>query len=107
MYLFVLYTHRKIYPSASSEPYSFSQNEEDNGVGAPEMLCRQSLSLVYSTIDEEIPEGTLQLLSDLLQPGYYPPKDITTHLLRGILLNPQCPQHLCVQAFNLLMRTQR
>ncbi|KAM9356745.1 SUMO-interacting motif-containing protein 1 [Symphorus nematophorus] len=80
---------------------------EDEGCGTPEMLCRQSLSLVYSTIDENYPEGTLQLLSDLLQPGYYPPKDITSHLLRGILLDLQCPYHLCVQAFNLLIRTQR
>lgn len=71
------------------------------------MLCRQSLSLVYSTMDENYPEGTLQLLSDLLQPSYYPPRDITSHLLRGILLDPQCPYHLCVQAFNLLKRTQR
>ncbi|XP_028445807.1 uncharacterized protein simc1 isoform X1 [Perca flavescens] len=80
---------------------------EDEDFGTPEVLCRQSLSLVYSTIDENYPEGTLELLSDLLQPGYYPPRDITSHLLRGILLNPQCPYHLCVQAFNLLMRTQR
>lgn len=80
---------------------------EDEGFGAPEVLCRQSLSLVYSTIDENYTEGTLQLLSDLLQPGYYPPKDIKTHLLHGILLDPQCPYHLCEQAFNLLMRTQR
>ncbi|XP_047440298.1 SUMO-interacting motif-containing protein 1 [Mugil cephalus] len=82
-------------------------DEDDEGFGTPEVLCRQSLSLVYSTIDENYTEGTLQLLSDLLQPGYYPPKDITNHLLRGILLDPQCPHHLCVQAFNLLMRTQR
>ncbi|XP_072251936.1 uncharacterized protein simc1 [Leuresthes tenuis] len=75
--------------------------------GTSEVLCRQSLSLVYSTIEENYPEGTLQLLSDLLQPGYYPPKDITTHLLCGILLDPVCPHHLCLQAFNLLMRTQR
>lgn len=80
---------------------------EDEGFGTPEVLCRQSLSLVYSTIDENYPEGTLQLLSDLLQPGFYPPKDITTHLVHNILLDPQCPHHLCVQAFNLLMRTQR
>ncbi|XP_073343653.1 uncharacterized protein simc1 isoform X2 [Pagrus major] len=82
-------------------------DEENEGFGTPEVLCRQSLSLVYSTIDENYPEGTLQLLSDLLQPGYYPPKDITLHLLHGILLDPQCPHHLCVQAFNLLIRTQR
>lgn len=82
-------------------------DEEEKGFAAPEVLCRQSLSLVYSTIDENYPEGTLQLLSDLLQPGHYPPRDITCHLLRGILLDLHCPYHLCVQAFNLLMKTQR
>lgn len=81
--------------------------EDDEDFGSPEVLCRQSLSLVYSTIDENYPEGTLQLLSDLLQPGYYPPRDITSHLLRGILLEQQSPHHLCVQAFKLLMRSQR
>lgn len=82
-------------------------DNEDEGFGAPEVLCRLSLSLVYSTIEESYPEGTLQLLFDLVQPGYYPPRDITVHVLRGILLDPQCPYHLCVQAFNLLIRTQR
>lgn len=90
-----------------SGPVHASNDAEEEGFGPPEVLCRQSLSLVYSTIDENYPEGTLQLLSDLLQPGYYPPRDITTHLLHGILLDIQCPHHLCVQAFNLLMRTQR
>ncbi|CAG5991261.1 unnamed protein product [Menidia menidia] len=82
-------------------------NEGNGSFGTAEVLCRQSLSLVYSTIEENYPEGTLQLLSDLLQPGYYPPKDIMSHLLRGILLDPLSPYHLSVQAFNLLMRTQR
>uniref|UniRef100_A0A3Q3W644 Uncharacterized protein n=1 Tax=Mola mola TaxID=94237 RepID=A0A3Q3W644_MOLML len=81
--------------------------EEDEGFGTPQVLCHQSLRMVYSTIDENYTEGTLQLLSDLLQPGYYPPRDITLHLLHGILLDPQCPYHLCVQAYNLLIRTQR
>ncbi|KAK5897144.1 hypothetical protein CesoFtcFv8_010232 [Champsocephalus esox] len=82
-------------------------DEEDEEFGAPEVLCRQSLGVVYTTIEEKLTEGTLQHLSDLLQPGYYPPKDITSHLLRGVLLDHQCPYHRCVQAFNLLMRTQR
>lgn len=80
---------------------------EDAGTGAPVVLCQQSLSMVYTTIEEKLTEETLQLLSDLLQPGYYPPKHITTHLLHGILLDPQCPYHLCEQAFKLLMRIQR
>ncbi|KAK6298295.1 hypothetical protein J4Q44_G00313500 [Coregonus suidteri] len=83
------------------------EEEEDNGFGDPEPLCRQSLSLVYSTMEENYPEGTLQLLSDLLQPRFFPPIDITTHLLRGILLDPQCPNFLCLEAYTLLMRTQR
>ncbi|XP_003970417.2 SUMO-interacting motif-containing protein 1 [Takifugu rubripes] len=73
----------------------------------PEELCHQTLTLVYSTIEENHTEGTLQLLSDLLQPGYYPPKNITFHLLHDVLLGPDCPYHLCVQAFHLLIRTQR
>lgn len=82
-------------------------DEEEERFETPEVLCRQSLSLVYITIDENYPESTLQLLSDLLEPGYYPPRDITSHLLHGILLDPQCPHHVCLHAFNLLMRTQR
>lgn len=73
----------------------------------PEELCYQALRLVYSTIEENHCEGTLQLLSDLLRPGYYLPKDITFHLLHDILLGPNCPYHLCLQAFHLLIRTQR
>uniref|UniRef100_A0A1A8I671 SUMO-interacting motifs containing 1 n=2 Tax=Nothobranchius kuhntae TaxID=321403 RepID=A0A1A8I671_NOTKU len=91
----------------TSGPAQILIDENYESVGPPEVLCRQSLSLVYSTIDENLSEGTLQQLSDLLQPGYYPPKDITSHLLRGILLEPQSPYHLRVEAFNLLMRTQR
>lgn len=72
-----------------------------------EPLCRQSLSLVNSTIEENYTEGTLQLLSDLIQPCYYPPVDITAHLLRRILLEPQCSRVLAVEAYNLLMRTQK
>ncbi|TSO15262.1 SUMO-interacting motif-containing protein 1 [Bagarius yarrelli] len=81
--------------------------EEDNEFGMPEPLCRLSLSLVYSTIDENYTEGTLQLLSDLIQPCYYPPVDITAHLLRRILLEPQCTRVLALEAYNLLMRTQK
>ncbi|XP_058505307.1 SUMO-interacting motif-containing protein 1 isoform X1 [Solea solea] len=90
-----------------SRPCRALTGVEDDSFGPPQVLCRQNLSLVYIAMEENYPEGTLQLLSDLLQPGYYPPKDITTHLLHNILLNPQYPHQLCVQAFNLLMRTQR
>ncbi|XP_034454427.1 SUMO-interacting motif-containing protein 1 isoform X1 [Hippoglossus hippoglossus] len=90
-----------------SGSYRGLNNVEYEAFGTPKVLCRQSLSQVYSTIEEDYPEGTLELLSDLLQPGFYPPRDISTHLLHNILLNPQRPHHLCVQAFNLLMRTQR
>uniref|UniRef100_A0A8C6UN99 Si:ch211-199b20.3 n=1 Tax=Neogobius melanostomus TaxID=47308 RepID=A0A8C6UN99_9GOBI len=81
--------------------------DEEDCIIKPQILCRQSLSMVYSTIEESYQDGTLELLSDLMLPGYYPPKDITSHLLWGILLNPQSPHHNCVQAFDLLMRTQR
>ena len=74
---------------------------------AAKVLPSQSLRLVYSTMEERLPEATVQLLADLLQPGFYPPKDISAHLLRGLLLGARCPLHLRVQAFDLLMKTQR
>lgn len=80
---------------------------QDEDQAAAVVLSKQSLSLVYITIDENCTEGTLELLSDLLQPGFYPPTDITAHLVRSILLDPHCPYQLCVQAFKLLIRTQR
>ncbi|XP_029971323.1 SUMO-interacting motif-containing protein 1 [Salarias fasciatus] len=82
-------------------------DSDDDDAGAPEELSRQTLSQVYTTIEVNYPEGTLEMLFDLLQPGYYLPGDIAAHLLHGILLNRQCSQYQCVQAFNLLMRTQR
>ncbi|XP_052005881.1 SUMO-interacting motif-containing protein 1-like [Xyrauchen texanus] len=81
--------------------------EEDEHYGPAEPLCRQSLSLVYSTIEENYPEGTLQLLSDFIQPLYCPPVDITSHLLKGIFLDPQSPDVLAIESYNLLMKTQR
>lgn len=84
-----------------------SCTDKGEAFGPPEELCHQALRLVHSTIEENHTEGTLQLLSDLLQPGYYLPKDITLHLLRDILLGPDSPHHLCLQAFHLLIRTQR
>ncbi|XP_072295369.1 uncharacterized protein simc1 [Eucyclogobius newberryi] len=77
------------------------------GESPPQMLNQRSLSMVYSTMQESYPEGTLELLSDLLQPGFYLPKEITLHLLEDILLNPQSPHHNSLQAFRLLMKTQR
>lgn len=88
-------------------PQMHDDEEEGLHYDPAEPLCRQSLSLVYSTIEENYPEGTLQLLSDFIQPLYYPPVDITEHLLRRILLDPQSPDALAVEAYNLLMKTQR
>ncbi|XP_057205203.1 SUMO-interacting motif-containing protein 1 isoform X2 [Triplophysa rosa] len=70
-------------------------------------VSHMSLSLVYSTIEENYPEGTLQLLGDFIQPRYYPPVGITTHLLRGIFLDTQSPYVLAIEAYNLLMKIQR
>ncbi|XP_061786183.2 SUMO-interacting motif-containing protein 1 isoform X2 [Nerophis lumbriciformis] len=70
-------------------------------------ICQPSLSLVYITMQVNYQEGTLQLLSDLLHLCYCPPKDVMSHLLSHMLLDPLCPQHRCVQAWNLLMRAQR
>ncbi|XP_055033586.2 uncharacterized protein simc1 isoform X1 [Misgurnus anguillicaudatus] len=87
--------------------HMLADGEEDEDFGSPEPLCRQSLSLVNSTIEENYPEGTLQLLADFIQPRYFPPVDITKHLLRGIFLDPQSSEVLAIEAYNLLMKTQR
>ncbi|XP_026136491.1 SUMO-interacting motif-containing protein 1-like [Carassius auratus] len=99
--------YKKLNQCMSGTVPHMDDDEEDEHYGPAEPLCRQSLSLVYSTIEENYPEGTLQLLFDFIQPRFYPPVDITTHLLRGILLNPQSPDVFAVEAFNLLMKTQR
>ncbi|XP_056624858.1 SUMO-interacting motif-containing protein 1 isoform X2 [Triplophysa dalaica] len=70
-------------------------------------VSHMSLSLVYSTIEENYPEGTLQLLGDFIQPRYYPPVAITSHLLRGIFLDTQSSYVLAIEAYNLLMKIQR
>ncbi|KAK7137770.1 hypothetical protein R3I94_013426 [Phoxinus phoxinus] len=88
-------------------PQMHDDEDEGEHYGPAEPLCRQSLSLVYSTIEENYPEGTLQLLSDFIQPRFYPPVDITKHLLSGIFLDPQSTDVLVVEAYNLLMKTQR
>lgn len=87
--------------------HMLANGEEDEDFGSPEPLCRQSLSLVNSTIEENYPEGTLQLLADFIQPRYFPPVDVTKHLLRGIFLDPQSSDVLAIEAYNLLMKTQR
>lgn len=87
--------------------YQLEDGENDEDFGSPEPLCRQSLSLVYSTIEENYPEGTLQLLGDFIQPRYYPPVAITSHLLRGIFLDTQSSYVLAIDAYNLLMKIQR
>ncbi|KAL0974021.1 hypothetical protein UPYG_G00214360, partial [Umbra pygmaea] len=99
---------RKLRPLMSGPvPELEAKKEHDGGLGDLEPLSQHSLSLVNSTKEESYTEGTLQLLSDLLQPRFYPPVDITKHLLRDILLDPLCSDVLCLQAYSLLMRTQR
>ncbi|KAK3535588.1 hypothetical protein QTP70_017130 [Hemibagrus guttatus] len=95
------------YLLGARDQHMCAADEDNKDFGMAEPLCRQSLSLVYSTIEENYTEGTLQLLSDLIQPCYYPPADITAHLLKGIMLEPQCTPVLALEAYNLLMRTQK
>nr|XP_057919951.1 SUMO-interacting motif-containing protein 1 isoform X5 [Doryrhamphus excisus]XP_057919952.1 SUMO-interacting motif-containing protein 1 isoform X5 [Doryrhamphus excisus] len=79
--------------------------EEDVRWSTP--FCERSLRLIYTTMQVNIKEGTLQLLADLLHPGYCPPKEVMSHLLSDILLDPLCSHHHCVKAWDLLMRAQR
>ncbi|TRY54735.1 hypothetical protein DNTS_031260 [Danionella cerebrum] len=83
------------------------KDEDEEGCLVAEPICRQHLSLVSCVMEEDYPEGIVQLLSDFIQPRHFPPVNITTHLLRAIFLDPTSTPFLAMEAFNLLMKTQR
>ncbi|KAJ8337473.1 hypothetical protein SKAU_G00364390 [Synaphobranchus kaupii] len=83
------------------------EEDEEEDPGPVEPVCRQGLSLVQSAMEEHCHESTLQLLSDFLHPRLYPPPDVVSHLIRGILLDPESSPALVLQAYSLLMRIQK
>ncbi|XP_028668913.2 SUMO-interacting motif-containing protein 1 isoform X1 [Erpetoichthys calabaricus] len=72
----------------------------------PEPMSSWRLRLVESTIEEKYPKGTLEFLFDFVSPEYYPPNSIISHVLCGILLDPNS-EELVTEAYGLLMKIQQ
>ncbi|XP_013920914.1 PREDICTED: SUMO-interacting motif-containing protein 1 isoform X1 [Thamnophis sirtalis] len=67
------------------------------------------LNMVSSTIEENFFQGTLDFLMDYVSSKYYPPKDVTTYVVRQILLSPEHQegqQEIQKDAYVLLMKIQ-
>ncbi|KAM6471448.1 SUMO-interacting motif-containing protein 1 isoform 2-T3 [Liasis olivaceus] len=67
------------------------------------------LNMVSSTIEENFFQGTLDFLMDYVSCQYYPPKEVTTCVVRQILLSPEHQegqQEIQKDAYMLLMKIQ-
>ncbi|KAM9603047.1 SUMO-interacting motif-containing protein 1 isoform 3-T3 [Morphnus guianensis] len=71
----------------------------------PELIPSGKLSMVRTTMEENFQEGTLHFLSEFISRQHYPPKEIISHLIRQILLNPQQGEIL-KDTYMLLMKIQ-
>ncbi|XP_071614737.1 SUMO-interacting motif-containing protein 1 isoform X1 [Heliangelus exortis] len=71
----------------------------------PELMPSGKMSMVHTTIEENFLEGTLHFLSDFVSHQHCPPKEIISHLIRQILLNPHQGEIL-KDIYMLLMKIQ-
>ncbi|XP_009470474.1 PREDICTED: SUMO-interacting motif-containing protein 1 [Nipponia nippon] len=71
----------------------------------PELIPSGKLSMVRTTMEENFLEGTLHFLSDFVSRQHCPPKEIISHLIRQILLNPYQVEIL-KDTYMLLMKIQ-
>uniref|UniRef100_A0A8C3TN35 SUMO interacting motifs containing 1 n=1 Tax=Chelydra serpentina TaxID=8475 RepID=A0A8C3TN35_CHESE len=65
----------------------------------------RKLSMVFTTMEENFPKGTLQFLMDFVSCHHYPPKEIVSHVIRNILLSSETGEML-KDAYMLLMKIQ-
>ncbi|XP_053318950.1 SUMO-interacting motif-containing protein 1 [Spea bombifrons] len=63
------------------------------------------MNIVYSTKEENFPQGTLHLLTQFVSSYYYPPKDILCHVIRSVLLGKE-ELSIKNEAYKLLMKVQ-
>uniref|UniRef100_A0A8B9CIR5 SUMO interacting motifs containing 1 n=1 Tax=Anser brachyrhynchus TaxID=132585 RepID=A0A8B9CIR5_9AVES len=70
-----------------------------------ELIPRRKMSMVHTTMEENFLEGTLHFLSDFVSGQHCPPKEIISHLIRHILLNPHQGEIL-KDTYMLLMKIQ-
>ena len=61
--------------------------------------------MVHTTMEENFLEGTLHFLSEFVSHQHRPPKEIISHLIRQILLNPHQGEIL-KDTYMLLMKIQ-
>ncbi|XP_064017992.1 SUMO-interacting motif-containing protein 1 isoform X2 [Pogoniulus pusillus] len=71
----------------------------------PELIPSGKLNMVRTTMEENFLEGTLHFLNDFVSCQHYPPKEIVSHLIRRILLNPRRKEML-KDTYMLLMKIQ-
>ncbi|XP_076206043.1 SUMO-interacting motif-containing protein 1 isoform X1 [Aptenodytes patagonicus] len=71
----------------------------------PELIPSGKLSMVRTTMEENFLEGTLHFLSEFVSHQHCPPKEIISHLIRQILLNPHQGEIL-KDTYMLLMKIQ-
>ncbi|KAM9373295.1 SUMO-interacting motif-containing protein 1 [Phaethornis superciliosus] len=71
----------------------------------PELMPSGKMSMVHTTIEENFLEGTLHFLSEFVSRQHCPPKEIISHLIRQILLNPHQGEIL-KDIYMLLMKIQ-
>ncbi|XP_009977330.1 PREDICTED: SUMO-interacting motif-containing protein 1 [Tauraco erythrolophus] len=71
----------------------------------PELIPSGKLSMVHTTMEENFLEGTLHFLSEFVSCRHCPPKEIVSHLIRQILLNPHQRENL-KDTYMLLMKIQ-
>ncbi|XP_068265005.1 SUMO-interacting motif-containing protein 1 isoform X3 [Nyctibius grandis] len=71
----------------------------------PELIPSGKLSMVHTTMEENFLEGTLHFLSEFVSRQHCPPKEIISHLIRQILLNPH-EGEILKDTYMLLMKIQ-
>ncbi|KAM6380217.1 SUMO-interacting motif-containing protein 1 isoform 2-T2 [Pluvialis apricaria] len=71
----------------------------------PDLIPSGKLSMVHTTMEENFLEGTLHFLSEFVSCQHCPPKEIISHLIRQILLNPNQGEIL-KDTYMLLMKIQ-
>ncbi|XP_009075857.1 PREDICTED: SUMO-interacting motif-containing protein 1, partial [Acanthisitta chloris] len=71
----------------------------------PESISSGKLSMVHTTMEEDFLEGTLHFLNEFVSCQHCPPKEIISHLIRQILLNPH-EGMILKDTYMLLMKIQ-
>nr|XP_028574233.1 SUMO-interacting motif-containing protein 1 isoform X1 [Podarcis muralis] len=91
--------------------HPFFQNvvQEKDAEQKKQPIPSRKLSMVFSTIEEKFFQGTLDFLMDYVTSQHYPPKEITSCVIRQILLSSDqqdVQQETQKDAYMLLMKIQ-